>query len=66
VADAQIDTTNRFMVGLIGEKFQILNLRALRGPITKADAFNLAAYLVAMAEEDAGEFQRVLDAVQNT
>ena len=61
-----INTSNLFLVGMIGEKFQIMNLRALRGPITKDDAFNLAAYLVAMAEEDEGEFQKVLDAVQNT
>ena len=62
----EINTSNLFLVGLIGERFQIMNLRALRGPITKDDALNLAAYLVAMAEENEGEFQQVLDAVQNT
>lgn len=58
------DTANRFMVGGLGDGFIIM--RPPTGKLTKAEALNLAAYLVALAEEDAGEFQQVLDAVQGT
>jgi hypothetical protein len=62
VADEEIDTTNLFMVALMGDKLLIAN--PPRSPITEAEALNLAAYLVAMAETEGGQFQKVLEAVQ--
>ena len=65
--DYEINTSNLFMVGMMcttPSTYQVLNLRALQSPISKADALNLAAYLVAIAEEEPGEFQLVLNAVQ--
>lgn len=58
----EIDTTNIFSVGAMGANIIILIPPA--GPLSKTEALNLAAYLVAMAEEEDGEFQRVLEAVQ--
>jgi hypothetical protein len=64
-----IDTTNRFQVGLAGDGIAVLGTaRLLRGPISKEDALNLAAWLVAVAEvaPGPGRFAPVLEAVRNT
>ncbi len=58
-----IDTANKFMVGLQGDHLAVL--RPPLGLITKADALNLAAYLVMLAEDSPGRFKAVLEAVQN-
>jgi len=59
-----IDTTNKFIVALKGE--EVLIIAPPHTPLSKADALLLAAWLVALAEEDEGEFAAVLAAVQNT
>lgn len=59
-----IDTTNKFMVGVLGERIVIPRL----GTMTKAEALNLAAYLVVLADndEDAPTFDELVEAIQNT
>jgi hypothetical protein len=60
-----MDTTNKFMVAGAAERLLILKAQWLAQPITKADALNLAAWLVALADDD-GAFPALLEAVQNT
>ena len=62
---AEIDTANRFAVSAMGDTIAILLLRRLAGTITKADALNLAAWLVALADDD-DKFGELLEAVRNT
>ena len=59
----EFDTSNKFMVGVSGA--HIVMLRPPRGSITKEDALNLAAWLVALADEG-DKFPAQLEAVQNT
>lgn len=59
----EIDTMNRFMVGIQGGN--IIVMRPPIAPISKADALILAAHLVAMAD-DRDEFPAILAAVCNT
>lgn len=61
-----IDTFNKFLVGMRAQEPNILIQRPVLGPITKADALNLAAYLVSLADPDGERFAKVLKAVQNT
>lgn len=58
-----VETTNDFLVGTHGDEIAIM-----RPPfrLTKVEALRLAAWLVALAEEDDGEFAAVLDAVRST
>jgi hypothetical protein len=60
----EIDTTNRFLVGTdgIGITFPLI---AVPRRLSKADALNLAAWLVALAD-DGNEFPALLEAVNNT
>jgi hypothetical protein len=44
-----IDTMNRFLVGLQGNRLHILNRPALAAGLTGEDAIQLAAWLVTMA-----------------
>lgn len=60
-----IDTTNKFMVSG-NVKGQLLIVRPPGGPISQADALNLAAYLVALGEGSFEEFQKVYMAVCGT
>ena len=64
-----IDTRNEFFVGARGDD-SILILRAPAGPLSKAQALRLAAWLVALADDDPGapvsEFSHVLAAVMAT
>jgi hypothetical protein len=58
-----VDTFNRFGVGMRGgERMVILRFHA---ELSKREAVNLAAWLVAVAGED-DEFKRVLQAARNT
>lgn len=59
----ELDTSNRFRVGVSGA--HIVMLRPPRGSITKEDAINLAAWLVALAD-DGDKFRATLEAVENT
>ncbi len=56
------DTTNRFAVGAQGE--HVVVLLPLPPKLTPAEALNLAAYLVALADD--GSFAGLLEAVMNT
>jgi hypothetical protein len=58
---AKIDTTNRFGVGVNGALIVVI-----RGGLTlsRDDALNLAAWLVALADE--GEFGPLLEAVRRS
>lgn len=58
----EIDTFNKFLVGMKGDNVTIMRMSPL---MTKQDALLLAAYLVALADDD-NEFAEVLKAVQNT
>lgn len=56
------DTANRFIVGVIADDLAIM---LWQKRLTKADALNLAAWLVVLAD-DADEFPAYLAAVKNT
>lgn len=63
-----IDTLNRHAVALRGDA--VIMLMPPERPLTRIEAFTLAAWLIAMAEcldapADAPTFQAVLDAVNN-
>lgn len=59
------DATNRYLVGMHGEDVVILR-PPLRGEhLTRSDALNLAAYLVALADPAQEEFAAMLKAVLN-
>jgi hypothetical protein len=57
------DTTNRFMVSMRGDGL-LVPIRPVQ-ILTKDDALNLAAWLVAMADDN-DEFPVLLEAVRNT
>ncbi len=66
-----VDTANRFMVGLAGDGIAIRGsaqlIRGLaRRPLSKDDALNLAAWLVAMADPTDERFPAILQAVRST
>ena len=64
MADAVIDTTNKFMVGrTVAGSFAIL--APPRHPMSNADALILAAYLVALSD-DPDDFPAILAAVSET
>jgi len=56
-------SANKFLVGLKGEELTILRPGAFLDPISKPDALNLAAWLVALATDDPKEFDPVLKEV---
>lgn len=58
-----IETTNDFLVGTCGDEITIMRPPFL---LTKTEALRFAAWLVALAEEDDGEFATVLEAVRST
>jgi hypothetical protein len=58
-----IDTFNKFFVGMQGDDLHFLKPVPIR--ISKPDALLLAAYLVAMADDN-DEFANYLEAVQST
>lgn len=61
---AEIDTFNKFAVGMQAGDIALLNPPPRR--ITRQDALLLAAYLVCMADPSGEEFPKVLEAVQST
>jgi hypothetical protein len=61
--DEQLDTTNRFAVGSQGGTVRI-GLPC--GVLTKDDALNLAAYLVAITDPTQAEFTPLLKAILST
>jgi len=67
---APIDTFNKFMVGLHGSNLTIMNRTNDLRSLSRSDAYNLASYLVSMAEclpanPDSPTFEQVLAAVQS-
>lgn len=58
-----IETANKFLVALQGDSVRIM--RPPVGLINKADALALAGWLVALAEEEEGQFSAVLEAIQS-
>jgi len=58
-----IDTFNKFMVAMKDDK--IVMIRPPLQPITKEEALLLAAWIVALAEDNEDEFQQVLDAIRS-
>lgn len=59
-----MDTTNDFLIGVRGEL--VGPILPIAGAMTKDKALRTAAWLVALAEDNEGDFQKVLAAVQNT
>ena len=59
-----IDTANHFLVSVGGQGISVMN--APRLPMSKDEALNLAAWLVAVADPLGDDFQAVLDAVKST
>lgn len=59
----EIETMNDCGVG-VTQGMPIIMLPP-RGPIPKDKALRLASYLVCFAEEEEGQFQRVLEAIQD-
>lgn len=62
----EIDTGNKFMVGVLGGDNNVVVMRPPQGPLSVEQAHNLAAYLVALSGGDRERFLKVLDAVENT
>lgn len=60
--DNEIDTTNKFLVGMQGNSLAFLRPVPLR--LSHQDALVLAAYLVSMVGDDE-QWERTLKAVQN-
>lgn len=58
-----IDTTNKHLVGVLGDK--VIVMKPPTQPLAREDAMLLAAWLVALSDHD-NEFQKYLDAVRNT
>lgn len=56
---------NEFFVGVQGDKIKILGTPNLVAGLTKAQALNLAAWLVLMSMADEEEFKAVLEAESN-
>lgn len=60
-----IDTTNKFMVGVRVDK--IIIMMPPRRELSKADALNLAAWLVTLADDEPPhKFLSIVEAIQNT
>lgn len=60
----EIDTQNKHLVGVRGGNILMMVTPPRGAEMSKADALLLAAWIVALAEDNEGEFQAVLDAVQ--
>lgn len=63
MAADELSPDNTFMVGVSGAN--IILLKPPRGSMSKSDALNLAAWIVAVADDD-DKFPALLSAVQNT
>jgi hypothetical protein len=59
------DTSNKFLVGSNGESV-VIQFIPHPPALSRADALNLAAWLVAMADPSGEEFDEVLRRVLNT
>ena len=62
---AKVDTSNTFAVGVTVKGVVLVN-RPLGGALSKAEALNLAAWIVALTAPAPDEFERLLEAIRNT
>jgi hypothetical protein len=60
----EIDKVNRFLVGVQGDQIRVM-IPVHNAPLTKAEAINLAAYLVALADPAGEKFPALLRAVKD-
>jgi hypothetical protein len=60
----EIDTRNRFLVG--GQGDDVVIMLPVSGRIRRADALNLAAWIVAIADPLDDAFSKILEAVRKT
>ena len=56
---------NKYLIGIRGDKIAFINPPKRFEELSKDDTLLLAAWLVALADED-GKFDKILDEVQNT
>jgi hypothetical protein len=63
--EAKIETFNKFLVGVHGDRIVMMNSEELTGSLSADDALLLAAYLVTLADPNGERFAKVLEAVQN-
>lgn len=61
-----MDTTNWHLVTVAGHEESIVIQRPPVRPMSKRDALLFAAWIVAVAEEQEGEFEEILNAVKAT
>lgn len=52
MAKEELETFNQFMVGVMADKIVVLNLTPVARGMTKAQALNLAGFLVVLADDD--------------
>lgn len=66
VPSPDFDVANKFLVAASAgaEMFTLLNPPRPRQALTKAEALNLAAWIVSIADPDMDDFARMLAAVQ--
>lgn len=60
-----IDTCNRFLVATSGDG-QRVSLLPAGGIISREEALNMAAWIVALTDPEQREFQRLLDGIKKS
>lgn len=61
------DTSNKFAVGVKGDgRIWIILVHRLIEPISKDDALNLAAWLVALTDPEGKEFGKILEVIRKS
>jgi len=63
---SKINAVNKFLVSRRNNEIIIGIPTSPAYPISKADALNLAAWIVALAEDDENQFGELLEAVLST
>ena len=62
VTDTEMDTFNKYMVGVQGDNIVIM--MPPRAPMSKADALMFAAWIITLADDDE-TFQKALEAARS-
>jgi hypothetical protein len=60
------NTSNVFAVGVNPTAGHVVINRSTQGTITRGEALNLAAWIVALVDADAVEFRQLLKAIRET
>lgn len=60
-----MESWNKFLVGVRGDKVVVINFPPIAEGLSKSDALLLAAWLVALADDD-DKFPALLDRVQSS